>query len=193
MWCHLSGLSGEFAQGPVPWKMVNFNPGLRQILSKFFLSKDMQLELIKYCKVEPLLQNTIMITQKVTLSNICKKVKYKIRANFNSWLVLICLWGTGPRTITFSSKPPLPTQLAQTGLGMRLSNAVLWINRDNYYLCFNLHFNTQVIKLPAEIYPTDIHWFPRSAGGKKQSQSELFVLTSTDGKSLDINLVKIIN
>ena len=40
----------------------------------------------------------------------------------------------------------------------------------------------QVIKLPAEIFPTDIHWFPRGAGGKKQSQSELFVLTSTDGK-----------
>ena len=46
-----------------------------------------------------------------------------------------------------------------------------------------------MIKLPAEIYPTDIHWFPRSAGGKKQSQSELFVLTSTDGKSLVINLI----
>jgi len=41
---------------------------------------------------------------------------------------------------------------------------------------------SQVVKLPAEIFPTDIHWFPRSAGGKKQSQSELFVLTSTDGK-----------
>lgn len=41
---------------------------------------------------------------------------------------------------------------------------------------------TQVMKLPAEIFPTDIHWFPRGAGGKKQSQSELFVLTSTDGK-----------
>ena len=81
------------------------------------------------------------------------------------------------------------TQLAQTSLGMRLSHAFLWIN----YLSFNLLFNTQVIKLPAEIYPTDIHWFPRSAGGKKQSQSELFVLTSTDGKSSVINLVKIIN
>ena len=125
----------------------------------------------------------------VVLAWIFWKEKYKIRANFNSWLVLIGLWGTGPRTITFSSKPPPPTQLAQTGLGMRLSHAFLWIN----YLSFNLLFDTQVIKLPAEIYPTDIHWFPRSAGGKKQSQSELFVLTSTDGKSLVINVVKIIN
>jgi len=37
------------------------------------------------------------------------------------------------------------------------------------------------MKLLAEIFPTDIHWFPRGAGGKKQSQSELFVLTATDG------------
>lgn len=36
--------------------------------------------------------------------------------------------------------------------------------------------------MPAELFPTDIHWFPRGAGGKKQSQSELFVLTATDGK-----------
>ena len=47
---------------------------------------------------------------------------------------------------------------------------------------YDLNTISQVIKLPAEIFPTDIHWFPRGAGGKKQSQSELFVLTSTDGK-----------
>ena len=35
--------------GPVPRKMVNFNPGLSQILSKVFLSKSMSLELTKYC------------------------------------------------------------------------------------------------------------------------------------------------
>ena len=60
----------RISQGPVPRKMVNLNPGLSQILSKFFLSKDMQLKLIKYCKVEPLLLNKIMITQNVTLSNV---------------------------------------------------------------------------------------------------------------------------
>ena len=32
-------------QWQVPRKMVNFNPGLSQILSKVFLSKSMQLEL----------------------------------------------------------------------------------------------------------------------------------------------------
>ena len=35
-------------QCPVPLKMVKFNPGLSQILSKVFLSKNMLLELTKY-------------------------------------------------------------------------------------------------------------------------------------------------
>ncbi|RVE64929.1 hypothetical protein OJAV_G00130660 [Oryzias javanicus] len=30
--------------------------------------------------------------------------------------------------------------------------------------------------------PLDMHWFPKTAGGKKQSQAETFVLSSTDGK-----------
>lgn len=34
---------------PVSQKMVKFKPGLNQILSKVFLSKDMKLELTKYC------------------------------------------------------------------------------------------------------------------------------------------------
>ena len=36
-------------QSPVPLKMINFNTGLSQVLSKVFLSKNMQLELTKYC------------------------------------------------------------------------------------------------------------------------------------------------
>ena len=35
-------------QGLVPQKMVKFNPGLSQILSKVFLSKNVSLELTKY-------------------------------------------------------------------------------------------------------------------------------------------------
>ena len=35
--------------GPVPQKMVKFKPGLSQILSKVYLSKNMQFELSKYC------------------------------------------------------------------------------------------------------------------------------------------------
>ena len=34
--------------GPVPRKMVKFDPGLSQILSKVFLYKNMSLELTKY-------------------------------------------------------------------------------------------------------------------------------------------------
>ena len=39
----------ESHQGPVPRKMIKFNPGLSLTLSKVFLSKNMQLELTKYC------------------------------------------------------------------------------------------------------------------------------------------------
>ena len=35
--------------GPVPRRMVNFNPRLSQILSNVFLSKNMQLEFTKDC------------------------------------------------------------------------------------------------------------------------------------------------
>ena len=42
---------GHIIQGPFPRKMVKFNPGLSQILSKVFLSKNMSLEVKKYCGV----------------------------------------------------------------------------------------------------------------------------------------------
>jgi intraflagellar transport protein 80 len=35
--------------------------------------------------------------------------------------------------------------------------------------------------LPEELYPTDVHWFPKSIGAKKQPQSDIFVLTASDG------------
>ncbi|XP_066476288.1 intraflagellar transport protein 80 homolog isoform X1 [Tiliqua scincoides] len=41
---------------------------------------------------------------------------------------------------------------------------------------------TQVVKLPDDIYPIDLHWFPKNVGGKRQTQAESFVLTSSDGK-----------
>ena len=40
----------------------------------------------------------------------------------------------------------------------------------------------QVTSLPGEVFPTDVHWFPKSIGAKKQPQSDVFVLTATDGK-----------
>eukprot|EP00795_Rhopilema_esculentum_P016996 gene16996-8500_t len=38
------------------------------------------------------------------------------------------------------------------------------------------------VQLPKDLFPTDIHWFPRSIGGKKQGQIDIFVLAATDGK-----------
>ena len=56
------------AQGPVPRKMVKFNLGLSQILSKVFLYKNMFLELTKYmlCLY---FQKKEMIAQNVPLGN----------------------------------------------------------------------------------------------------------------------------
>ena len=52
--------------GPVPQKMVKFNPGLSQISSTVFSSKNNSRV---QNTVEPLLRDTVMITQNVTLSN----------------------------------------------------------------------------------------------------------------------------
>ena len=46
---HVYVVVNFLSQGPVPWKMVKFNPGLSKILVKVFLSKNMQLKLTKYC------------------------------------------------------------------------------------------------------------------------------------------------
>ena len=50
-------MNSTLTQDPISQKIIKFNPGLSQILSKFFLPKDMQLE--------PLLQDKVMITQNV--------------------------------------------------------------------------------------------------------------------------------
>lgn len=44
--------------------------------------------------------------------------------------------------------------------------------------------STLVVKLPEDFYPIDLHWAPKSVGGKKPNQSEIFALTSSDGKCL---------
>ena len=54
-------------QGLVPQKMVKLNQGYHQILSKVFLSRNMQLELQN--TVQPLLRDIVMTTQNVTPSN----------------------------------------------------------------------------------------------------------------------------
>ncbi|XP_042313892.1 intraflagellar transport protein 80 homolog isoform X2 [Sceloporus undulatus] len=73
-----------------------------------------------------------------------------------------------------------------------LVSCVGWTTADELYSCSDDHQiikwnllngeTTQVVKLPDDIYPIDLHWFPRSLGGKRQTQAESFVLTSSDGK-----------
>ena len=39
-----------------------------------------------------------------------------------------------------------------------------------------------LMKLPEDVFPTDMHWFPKSAqGGKKAPGSDVFALGSSDG------------
>lgn len=72
-----------------------------------------------------------------------------------------------------------------------LVSCVGWTTADELYSCsedhqilrWNLLTNetTLVVKLPEDIYPLDLHWFPKAVSGKKQNQAEIFVLTSSDG------------
>uniref|UniRef100_A0AAR2IHX4 Intraflagellar transport 80 homolog (Chlamydomonas) n=1 Tax=Pygocentrus nattereri TaxID=42514 RepID=A0AAR2IHX4_PYGNA len=67
-----------------------------------------------------------------------------------------------------------------------------WTTADELYSCsedhqilkWNLLTNETVVvvKLQDDIYPIDLHWFPKTVGGKKQAAAEIFALTSTDGK-----------
>ena len=69
-----------------------------------------------------------------------------------------------------------------------------WTTADELYSCSEDHqilrwnlLNNEtnvVVNMQEDIYPIDLHWFPKSSGGKKQALAEIFVLTSTDGKSL---------
>lgn len=55
---------------------------------------------------------------------------------------------------------------------------------DHLILKWNLVNNetTSLVKLPEDVFPTDMHWFPKAAtGGGKKTGSDLFCLTSTDG------------
>nr|XP_009920670.1 PREDICTED: intraflagellar transport protein 80 homolog isoform X3 [Haliaeetus albicilla] len=86
----------------------------------------------------------------------------------------------------------LKTSLSKEPKHKELVSCVGWTTADELYSCSDDHQimkwnlltseTTRVVKLPDDIYPIDLHWFPRSIGGKKQSQAESFVLTSSDGK-----------
>uniref|UniRef100_A0A8C5PNY8 Intraflagellar transport protein 80 homolog n=1 Tax=Leptobrachium leishanense TaxID=445787 RepID=A0A8C5PNY8_9ANUR len=74
----------------------------------------------------------------------------------------------------------------------QLVSCVGWTSADELYSCSDDHQilkwnllngeTTLVVKLPDDTYPINLHWFPKNTGSKKQAQSEIFVLTSSDGK-----------
>lgn len=74
-----------------------------------------------------------------------------------------------------------------------LVSCVGWTTADELYSCSEDHQilrwnllngeTSLVVRLPEEIFPIDLHWFPKAVGVKKQSLAEVFVLTSTDGKT----------
>lgn len=73
-----------------------------------------------------------------------------------------------------------------------LVSCVGWTTAEELYSCSDDHQivkwnlltseTSQIVKLPDDTYPIDLHWFPKTFGVKKQAQAESFVLTSSDGK-----------
>ncbi|XP_054649376.1 intraflagellar transport protein 80 homolog [Dunckerocampus dactyliophorus] len=86
----------------------------------------------------------------------------------------------------------LKTSLLKEPKHRELVSCIGWTTADELYSCsddhqilrWNLLTNetSLVVKLPEDFYPIDLHWFPKTVGGKKQTSAEIFVLTSTDGK-----------
>ncbi|XP_066565457.1 intraflagellar transport protein 80 homolog isoform X2 [Amia ocellicauda] len=86
----------------------------------------------------------------------------------------------------------LKTSLLKEPKHKELVSCLGWTTADELYSCsedhqilkWNLLTNDTipVVKLQEDIYPIDLHWFPKTVGGKKQTQAEIFVLTGTDGK-----------
>ncbi|KAL2095935.1 hypothetical protein ACEWY4_008083 [Coilia grayii] len=86
----------------------------------------------------------------------------------------------------------LKTSLLKEPKHRELVSCVGWTTADELYSCSEDHqilrwnlLNNEtnvVVNMQEDIYPIDLHWFPKSSGGKKQALAEIFVLTSTDGK-----------
>ncbi|XP_061493185.1 intraflagellar transport protein 80 homolog isoform X2 [Rhineura floridana] len=86
----------------------------------------------------------------------------------------------------------LKTSLLKEPKHKELVSCVGWTTADELYSCSDDHQimkwnllngeTTQVVKLPDDTYPIDLHWFPKGLGGKRQTHAENFVLTSSDGK-----------
>ncbi|KAK1162498.1 hypothetical protein AOXY_G17373 [Acipenser oxyrinchus oxyrinchus] len=73
----------------------------------------------------------------------------------------------------------LKTSLLKEPKHIELVSCVSWTTADELYSCSEDHL---VLKwnLQGDIYPIDLCWFSKTVGGKKQTQAEIFVLTTTD-------------
>nr|XP_019943475.1 PREDICTED: intraflagellar transport protein 80 homolog isoform X1 [Paralichthys olivaceus] len=86
----------------------------------------------------------------------------------------------------------LKTSLLKESKHKELVSCVGWTTADELYSCSEDHQllkwnlltseTSLVVKLSDDIYPIDLHWLPKTTGGKRQPQAEIFALTSTDGK-----------
>ena len=89
----------------------------------------------------------------------------------------------------------LKTTLQKEAKHTELVSCVGWTTPDEVYsggddhqvLKWNLlnNENQPLAKLPEDIFPTDMHWFPKGLGAKKAAGSDVFVLCSTDGMFLN--------
>ncbi|XP_063772228.1 intraflagellar transport protein 80 homolog isoform X1 [Pseudophryne corroboree] len=86
----------------------------------------------------------------------------------------------------------LKTSLLKEPKHKELVSCVGWTSADELYSCSDDHqvmkwnlLNGEtalMVKLLDDTYPIDIHWYPKNGGNKKQGQSDMFALTSSDGK-----------
>ena len=84
---------------------------------------------------------------------------------------------------TTLQKEPKHTELVSS-VGWTTPDEVFSAGDDHHIYKWNLINNetTSMLKLPEDVYPTDMHWFPKAIGGGKKAGSDIFVLCSTDGK-----------
>ncbi|XP_014664680.1 PREDICTED: intraflagellar transport protein 80 homolog [Priapulus caudatus] len=88
----------------------------------------------------------------------------------------------------------LKTSLLKEPKHQDITCCVAWTSADEVYSVSDDHVilswnnftseATKITQLPNEVFPTDIHWFPRTTvmGKQQSSASDFFALTATDGR-----------
>ena len=70
-------------------------------------------------------------------------------------------------------------------VGWTTSDELYSISDDHFIIRSNLIINEvqKIAELPVELYPTDMHWFPKvNIAGKKSGVPDIFAMGSSDGK-----------